>query len=69
MQNSAFILNIFSFLHNKKIIRNSSLIINFLKSAIFIVLELSLETASNKNNKYITNDINYFVYTVEGLVI
>jgi len=49
MQNSAFILNIFSFLHKKRCIRNTSLIIDALKSAIFIALELSLENATNEN--------------------
>ena len=49
MQNSAFILNIFSFLHKKRYIRNTSLILDALKSAIFIALELSLENVTNEN--------------------
>jgi hypothetical protein len=60
MQNTAFILNIFSSLKGKRILLISMIVLNAVISIIFMVLELAHVYEKN---------IDYLIYGVEGFVV
>jgi hypothetical protein len=72
MQDAAFILNIFSFLPKRmKTYRNVGLVANFVKSAVFTYLELTIfwEPRDPSERRQEEDIINYVIYAVEGILI